>query len=766
MVRSFSLAAVAAVTLTSLSWAFVGDPAPQDPDEVPLATRVKLDHLDEVLQVLAARPTEDLTDAQRRGRATVLEVLRAYRDGRRFPHNVDEPSRGVPYFVDPVGTRCAMAAVFDRTGAAALTNRLALEDNHAYLAAYADDPEFTTWLDAHGVTLEEVCYVQGPGFGGDFVNDPDGGLTTPPEPAPLPDPKPITSGSRPTPNQPNTSGTPGAPGQAKGSALMGKKRGKSANLTVADWWQRNRASYVDVRGRYHGAYAATPESGVGAHRPTSERIAHDVLPLLEQLAAERGEVGATALVALARATAHEQGGKTVPVAMRALAAAEGRFPEFVALALGISHDPAARMPLRLVLSDDRAGAPLVGENDAVPSRVAAYAALALGQVGEAQDARWLAQLVGDPTRSADVRSLALLGLARMVEVGDPRDGVVQVLVPLLADESLLESVRALIPQVLVKSRDPRAIAAVTRFLVEFKKPLAVRRAAALALGQLDAIDGELARRLLASSERDPDAMTRAYAALALGALGAHAERLGTAADEAAPSSTELALYHRDGIRGQLTQHGDRPWRMIAAALHARSEPTSLPAIESELLAVLDVETEVALRGAAALALGIAGARGAGDALLTRLDRESDPQARALAAEALGLIGDARAVAPLERLLADGGTDLVRYHAAIGLALLADGDTVDALLEAFRTTSSDPVRSMLTRALGELGDAAAIDQLTRIALDPSATERTRARAVAALGMIAEAGSTSWVRLAQRGVDGSSAEPIVREVLGMF
>lgn len=766
MVRSFSLAAVAATTFGSLAWAFVGDPTSEVQDAVPFETRVKLDHLDEVLRVLAARPTEDLTDAQRRGRATVLEVLRAYRDARRFPRNVDEPGRGVPYFVDSVGTRCAMAAVFDRTGAAALTNRLALDDNHAYLAAYADDPEFTAWLDAHGVTLEEVCYVQGPGFSGDGDLTFDSSWTDVPEPEPAPTPKPRLPATREGPNQPSTTGTPGAPGQGKGSVLMGKKRGKSANLTVADWWQRNRATYVDVRGRYHDAYAATPSGGASSHRPTAERIAHDVLPLLEQLAAERGEVGATALVALARATAHEQGGATVPVAMRALAAAEGRFPEFVALALGISHDPAARMPLRLVLSNDRVGAPLVGETDAVPTRVAAYAALALGQVGEAEDARWLAQLVGDASRSADVRSLALLGLARLVEVGDPRDGVVQALVPLLHDESLLESVRALIPQVLVKSRDPRAIDAVTRFLAEFKRPLAVRRAAALALGQLDAIDGALARRLLASSERDPDALTRAYAALALGALGAHAERLGAADDEVGPSATELALYHRDGIRGQLTQHGDRSWRMIAAALHARGEPTSLPAIEAELIAVLNGESDVALRGAAALALGIAGARGAGDALLTRLDRESDPQARALAAEALGLIGDVRAVPPLEQLLEHGATDLVRYHAAIGLALLANGDTVDALLTAFRTTTSDPVRSMLTRALGELGDAAAIDHLARIALDPGATERTRARAVAALGMIAEAGSTSWVRLAQRGVDGSSAEPIVREVLGMF
>jgi HEAT repeat protein len=177
------------------------------------------------------------------------------------------------------------------------------------------------------------------------------------------------------------------------------------------------------------------------------------------------------------------------LALKTLAAEEGRFPEYVALALGISRDPSARMPLRLVLSNGHAGAALVGEVDAVPSRVAAYAALALGQVGDAEDARWLAQCVGDAKRPSDVRSMALLGLAALVERGDPRDGVVAALVPLLHDASLLESVRALIPQVLVKSGDPVAIDAVVRFLAEFKKPLAVRRAAALALGELEVIDG-------------------------------------------------------------------------------------------------------------------------------------------------------------------------------------------------------------------------------------------------------------------------------------
>jgi HEAT repeat protein len=134
----------------------------------------------------------------------------------------------------------------------------------------------------------------------------------------------------------------------------------------------------------------------------------------------------------------------------------------------------------------------------------------------------------------------------------------------------------------------------------------------------------VARRLLSSSERDPDAATRAYAALALGALGAGAEALDAAQVDALPRAQELALYHRDGIRGQLTQYVDRPWRMLAAALHARRDPTALAPIEAELLAVLTQESDASLREAAALALGLAGAKGAGDALLARLDDEGNP----------------------------------------------------------------------------------------------------------------------------------------------
>ncbi len=765
-------AAIAAAV--AVSWQLGGSVDSIPPLVVSQAMQRKLAHLDEVVRVLGARSTVGLTAAQRAERGRVLDALADYRAARHFPKNLDDPDRAVPYFVDGEGTRCAMAYVFERTGASQLTTRLALEDNHAYLGAYADDAEFGAWLDAHGMSLEEVCYVQGPGNWDDGTDGTgvimDGGpgvvptpwdLDAPNDKAKPAAPKPATA--RGVTGLPNVArGGMSAVGATRSGGLMSRKHGKVAELTVPDWWRRNRGQFLDVRDRYRRAFASTPDAAATKHTPTATLIESDVVPVLEQLATERGEVGATAIVALARATQQERGSPAVPAALRTIGATDTRYPEFAALALGVSRDRAARVPLRLVLSQDEAGARMLAETDQVPSRVAAYAALALGQVGEAQDARWLAKLAADSSRSLEVRSLALLGVARLIEEGDPRDGALAPLAQLLADESMPETVRALVPQALVKSRDPRAIGEVVKFLAEFRKPLAVRRAAALALGEVEAVDGELTRRLLASSERDPDALTRAYAALSLGRLGASAP----ADDPAAPHAAELAAYHRDGVRGQLTQHGDRPWRMIAAALHARHAPDALPIVTAELVDVLTHENEAELRGASALALGIAGARDAGGALLARLAAERNPQARGLTAEALGMLAEQRASAPLADLLAHADSDLVRYHAAIGLALLADGQTVDVLLAAFESTSSDGVRAMLARAIGELGDATAIDRLARLALDAGSTERSRARAVAALGMVAETAATPWVRSVQRGVDGSSADPIVKEVLSLF
>src|SRR5687767_1301171 len=66
-------------------------------------------HFAVVLQELRARDVSRLTAEQRAARATHIERLAEYAARGVFPKNTDFSGRRVPYFIDRVGTRCAMA---------------------------------------------------------------------------------------------------------------------------------------------------------------------------------------------------------------------------------------------------------------------------------------------------------------------------------------------------------------------------------------------------------------------------------------------------------------------------------------------------------------------------------------------------------------------------------------------------------------------------------------------------------------------------------
>jgi hypothetical protein len=116
-------------------------------------------HLEHVEAELRRAPDAGLTAAQQRRRARLLDELRRYRAGGRFPRNtfVDRAS---PVFVDRDGTRCAVAELIHASGRADLVERIAASRNTAYVAELADDRELVMWLDEHGLTAAEAARIQ------------------------------------------------------------------------------------------------------------------------------------------------------------------------------------------------------------------------------------------------------------------------------------------------------------------------------------------------------------------------------------------------------------------------------------------------------------------------------------------------------------------------------------------------------------------------------------------------------------------------------
>jgi hypothetical protein len=116
-------------------------------------------HFNAVIAELEAAPVpmHDLGAAVRRG--WLITTLADYRDAGRFPLNLHH-AVPTPYFVDDLGTRCAVAHLMDTTGETALVSEIARSRNNAYVAELADDPRVVQWLGYAGLTAAEAARIQ------------------------------------------------------------------------------------------------------------------------------------------------------------------------------------------------------------------------------------------------------------------------------------------------------------------------------------------------------------------------------------------------------------------------------------------------------------------------------------------------------------------------------------------------------------------------------------------------------------------------------
>jgi len=111
----------------------------------------------------ARRSATALDPLKRRVRGLLLDELARYRRAGRFPRNYEFRTHRVPYFVDPHGTRCAVAHLLDIGGKPALVEKIARTRNNARVHELADEPELVRFLAAAGLTLEEAARIQ-PGY--------------------------------------------------------------------------------------------------------------------------------------------------------------------------------------------------------------------------------------------------------------------------------------------------------------------------------------------------------------------------------------------------------------------------------------------------------------------------------------------------------------------------------------------------------------------------------------------------------------------------
>ena len=220
-----------------------------------------------VLAELRAETPVGLNESKRRARAGALDLLSTYRELAQFGRH-DVPGERRHLFVDATGRRCAVAYLLDATGGTAITDRVAANGNHTFVAALAEDGPFLAWLDRVGLTFAEAARIQAPG-----INTPGMAAPNPPyrrgriaTDTPREDPGKATPGGT---VRTTTGGAPGIGAAAENPKTRGARVDALPAETWSEWWRWNRQVHLPHRALDQASRSRTAVDPITALRETS-----------------------------------------------------------------------------------------------------------------------------------------------------------------------------------------------------------------------------------------------------------------------------------------------------------------------------------------------------------------------------------------------------------------------------------------------------------------------------------------------------------------
>jgi HEAT repeat protein len=200
--------------------------------------------------------------------------------------------------------------------------------------------------------------------------------------------------------------------------------------------------------------------------------------------------------------------------------------------------------------------------------------------------------------------------------------------------------------------------------------------------------------------------------------------LGRSAPKGAEKALRYAYAKSDGL--------SQPFAALGLGLLART--TGAGGLTNDLRYDLKERANADLRGALAIALGLARDVGAAKLLRTIVLDRGDPELRAHAAFALGMIGDASAAESLREILTDAHDPILQRETAMALGLLGDVKSLAVLTKLVEDGSSLYVQGAAAMALGRIGGAESARTLGKLLADPNSPEIARGFAAVGLGNV--------------------------------
>jgi len=517
------------------------------------------------------------------------------------------------------------------------------------------------------------------------------------------------------------------------------------------WWDRNLAEFVWNDAASGQALRPRPVTAAGSgalvglgrrtadERPARGEIYTHVVPsLLELLTDPDTEVVDAAARALGATVEAPFGGTVIEALQPLLEHHDLRVQTSATLALGLLGDAQAG-PLLLDLARcSSAGHRLVGGASEVPRTIRLAATLALGYADDPASVAALIDLVERlPESESETRQCAVhaLGIMR-----NPETRVaLSYLGAKLSDERLDPRVRAAIPTALARHGQVDAIDPLLALCADRDTDDVVRQSAVIALGRLADVDhARVLEALQHLAEDAKNAPTRHFAYISLGRIGA---RSGSGPDEAG-GHQRLERWFVGAI-DEPARSIDRPWAALAAGAYAHGHAASRSVFAGPLQAQYDDLKDPEMRGAFALALGLARVQQAAPALRADFEHAGDEAFASHLALALGLMGDEASAGDLHAVFNSQGRDPALIYAA-GLACRLLGDQGATTIAADRLDDEGSLdgRLGLAAALGAIGQRSALAALHAATLDQQLDPTSRAGACLALGRVTGTRTAPW------------------------
>lgn len=624
-------------------------------------------------------------------------------------------------------------------------------------------------------------------------------VTPPPAPSPIPSPTPggpgggvppttppSTPPSTPAqpPRQPTTPVGPGhTPGQTPPPATrpgnpLGRRRGKTGGLDTdwRAWWELNRWGFFPERGArlMRAGAVVTPKDGDAKDDPRTiaqrrrDLVARQhIIPfLLRELDPERrvrDEVRAAALIALAKICTDDE---AIRILLRYAAddRASNLVRESAVIATGyLRRTDESRRFTGAALDDVRTHLLAILDDDKAPERARAFAALAIGYLGDqphgsefSKDGRvitrslWMRLERKYKSREIPVALLTAIGMQPAAGTSDEiKKGLQGIAFGRRVHRMRWDDFeRAHALNALIRQEGPGWAMALCRTVTTKRIPASVRRAAFVALGANSASLSPAERltaveAALKGMRYGRDSLTRGLGQIAIGRI--------IGADLAAGSTIVLDRSGAGAFILGEARKGSQPVRgfgAIAVALSVRdvaAEDASATKYVGEARRVFmqgyERTGDPELKAAYAVALGLSRDASAPvvEALTATLaDRGADPALRGNAAIALGQLGvrSVPVVRALRTALWDKRTVALRSEAALALSFLGGRSEGAMLVQELRNARSQWVLAQIAAALGQLGDLKAVPAIMEVADDARRADEARALAIASLGLLAD------------------------------